>query len=226
MFTLSTAPIEETNVTCSDGSIRLSNGLTMYEGRVEICYNNSWGAVCSDHGLDDQVAAVVCQQLGYVRYGKFLYSRLASCELFYNAFPFQGLLHLETAISVLAMVHNILKCTLAQALKVYCCSVPTQYLEFSPLAAVLERLEYDVWVCTCIYAVALKAEAKHYVYFLSAPGTECTDGDVRLVDGATPYEGRVEVCSYGFWGTVCSDSWDSHDASVICRQLNFRSLGE
>ncbi len=53
----------------------------------------------------------------------------------------------------------------------------------------------------------------------------CTENMIRLVGGISPLEGRVEVCLNGDWGTVTSDFWDYRDASVVCRQLNFQSLG-
>ena len=57
------------------------------------------------------------------------------------------------------------------------------------------------------------------------PSTACTYGNIRLVGGATLYEGRVEVCINNTWGTVCDNSWDNSDATVICKQLGYAYTG-
>lgn len=48
-------------------------------------------------------------------------------------------------------------------------------------------------------------------------------GDIRLVDGVTSSQGRVEIYYNRQWGTVCNDDWSRNDAEVVCRQLGFSS---
>ena len=53
--------------------------------------------------------------------------------------------------------------------------------------------------------------------------SNCTNGDVRLVDGGNEMEGRVEICRGGVWGAITELSWDHPDAEVTCRQLGYPS---
>ena len=50
--------------------------------------------------------------------------------------------------------------------------------------------------------------------------SNCSTGDVRLVGSGDGDEGRLEVCVNKAWGTVCSDEFDTTDASVACQSLN------
>ena len=73
----------------------------------------------------------------------------------------------------------------------------------------------------------------------------CTDGTIRLMvgedydfyRGETDYDttyyigddlsrGRVEICKGGGYHTICLDSWDERDASVVCKEIGFSPNGE
>ena len=49
---------------CTNGAVKLINGSTPDEGRVAVCVNGEWSAICSS-GWDEREAEVVCRQLGY-----------------------------------------------------------------------------------------------------------------------------------------------------------------
>ena len=54
---------------CTEGDVRLQDGRHKYEGRVEVCSENVWSAVCHNSwGIAD--AAVVCRELGFLELGK------------------------------------------------------------------------------------------------------------------------------------------------------------
>ena len=69
---------------CIDGSIHIipSNARSAIKGRVEVCFNEIWGTICSLK-WDDQDASVACKQLGYSAEGS---TQILKCTNFCNVF--------------------------------------------------------------------------------------------------------------------------------------------
>ena len=47
---------------------------------------------------------------------------------------------------------------------------------------------------------------------------------LRLSDGRSEQEGRLEVCQDGEWGTICNNPWSMESTTVACRQLGLGEL--
>ncbi|XP_071804824.1 scavenger receptor cysteine-rich domain-containing protein DMBT1-like [Asterias amurensis] len=155
-------------------AVRLVNGTTTHEGRVEVYFKCQWGTICdSIWGLKE--ADTVCRQLGY-----------PSASHAWSAAHFgQG---------SLPIILNQVACNGNESSLVEC--------------------NHDGWFNNQYCKHDQDAGVTCETSFLS-------NVLVRLVNGSTPYEGRVEVYQEDIWGTICGDNWDLTDAQVICRQLGY-----
>ena len=64
----------------------------------------------------------------------------------------------------------------------------------------------------------LKMSLCHLITGTLTSEGNCTDGDVRLMNG-TENQGRVEICINNAWGTVCENRFGPQEAFVVCLQL-------
>ncbi|XP_030840612.1 deleted in malignant brain tumors 1 protein-like isoform X2 [Strongylocentrotus purpuratus] len=173
------AHVEDAGVVCNQEEaatlIRLVEGSTDYEGRVEVIYNGIWGTICDD-SWDLADATVACTQLGF---GPAL-DAVQSAGFGQGSGP----IHLDS-VSCLGPELTIQSCS-----------------------------HNGVGVHNCNHGEDAGIRC-------SVPATSSPQVNVRLVDGGSPLEGRVEVLWDGEWGTVCDDEWGIEDARVVCRELGY-----
>ncbi|XP_047598431.1 scavenger receptor cysteine-rich type 1 protein M130 isoform X4 [Lutra lutra] len=178
--------------------VRLVNGKSQCEGRVELKILGNWGSLCNSH-WDMEDAHVLCQQLkcgvalstpGGVHFGK------GSGQIWRHMFHCTGTEWHMGDCPVTALGASL--CSVGQVASVICSGNQSQTL--SP--------------CNSSSPDTTRSTTPE------ESGVTCIgSGQLRLVNGGGRCAGRIEVYHEGSWGTICDDSWDLSDAHVVCRQL-------
>nr|XP_044612000.1 scavenger receptor cysteine-rich type 1 protein M130 isoform X2 [Equus asinus] len=189
----------DVGVVCSRYTeIRLVNGKSACEGRVELKILGTWGSLCNSH-WDMEDAHVFCQQLkcgvalstqGGARFGK------GSGQVWRHMFHCTGTEQHMGDCPVTALGASL--CSAEQVASVICSGNQSHTLSpcNSSSSDPTSSTTPEESAVACIES-----------------------GQVRLVNGSGRCAGRIEIYHEGSWGTICDDSWDLRDAHVVCRQL-------
>ncbi|XP_036785560.2 scavenger receptor cysteine-rich domain-containing protein SCART1 isoform X6 [Manis pentadactyla] len=189
---VSSGASRDAGVVCSGSvALRLRGGTHGCAGWLDVFYNGTWGAVCSN-ALKDTSLSIICKQLGCGEQG-WLENR-----------PF----HTGSGTFWVDKIEcrRLRNSTLWQ-----CPSAP-----WHPHSCAHGE---EVWV-TCAVGLSEKATQDSAETLNCSSTHSCPEeGALRVRGGEGGCSGRVELWHAGSWGTVCDDSWDLADAEVVCRQL-------
>lgn len=214
---------DERNCSHIGYEVRLSN---KHQGRVEVKVFDKWGYVCDDN-FSIEAANVLCREVGF---------ELGALELKPNSFypPNASMMNGSNPIFIMDEVRcsgneSTLKDCAFDGWGVHNCN------DEEVMGVVCKT---PVMTCPIDYWLCDTSSECVPVGFLCDNVMDCADGsdesvkhcnaplEMRLIDGPSPTEGRVEVKYRGVWGTICDDDFGLREARVVCRQLGLNGTAE
>lgn len=78
---------------------------------------------------------------------------------------------------------------------------------------------YKLIIIHLVAETVIEHQSPQYQYncFLYYKVASTNSSYIRLSDGKSTADGRIEINIDGSWGTVCSNNFDDVDAQVICK---------
>eukprot|EP00057_Strongylocentrotus_purpuratus_P011993 XP_011666467.1 PREDICTED: deleted in malignant brain tumors 1 protein-like [Strongylocentrotus purpuratus] len=175
--------------------VRLVNGSNDAEGRVEVMYEGSWGTICDNGWWDLRDARVVCRMLGFDGAldapGSARFGQSSGRILLI----FVGCEGTEDNLADCAHPEIGNYCGHSRDAGAIC------YSEESTITIEFETAD-----------PSLSSSTREEL---------STELDIRLVNGSSNAEGRVEVLYGVSWMTVCDNYWNLLKARVVCRMRGF-----
>ncbi|XP_059360811.1 scavenger receptor cysteine-rich type 1 protein M130-like [Carassius carassius] len=223
------------NVPPVESFLRLMNGIGFCSGRVEVLHNGTWGTVCGDH-WNQSHAAVVCREMGcgdVITAMTEAYFGEGSGQIWMDDVNCTGtessLMDCET------LGWGIHDCEHSEDAGVIC----EEFIRLingpdscSGRVEVLHDGVGPVWMgdvrCTGTEASLVNCKSTAWgiqnCEHLKDAGVTCNN--VKLVDGSSECDGRVQIRYNRQWGAVCYSGWDLADATVLCQELYCGDIAE
>lgn len=224
-----TGPASSSIETCSNGSISLSNfteydssfGYSYFIGRVDVCINNEFVAVCRDTLYPDYFARLACSNRNSYS-SKFSIVIVCKVILFcyftgYTIISYDPIYSYSPSNSSLVLTN--------------CSSIPFSYYDWTYYCS----SSVTMGQCASSEPLTVRCDSGIFIAIFIVwfqAFVECGNfGDIRLTEptrdyysnGTTGITGNAEFCNNGEWRTICSGSLNEHDADAFCRRLGYTS---